>query len=80
LLGAANRDPSIFTNPDVFDITRSPNQHLSFGHGHHVCLGSSLARLEAQIAINTLLQRMPSLKLADFEWQYRPLFGFRALE
>lgn len=80
LLGAANRDPSIFTNPDVFDITRSPNQHLSFGHGHHVCLGSSLARLEAQIAINTLLQRMPSLKLADFEWRYRPLFGFRALE
>ncbi|TXF73742.1 cytochrome P450 [Bacillus subtilis] len=80
LLGAANRDPSIFTRPDVFDITRSPNPHLSFGHGHHVCLGSSLARLEAQIAINTLLQRMPSLKLADSEWRYRPLFGFRALE
>ncbi|WP_426983367.1 cytochrome P450 [Bacillus cabrialesii] len=80
LLGAANRDPIRFTNADVFDLTRSPNPHLSFGHGHHVCLGSSLARLEAQIAINTLLQRMPGLKLADTERRYRPLFGFRALE
>ncbi|NTU24662.1 cytochrome P450 [Bacillus tequilensis] len=80
LLGAANRDPSIFTNADVFDITRSPNPHLSFGNGHHVCLGSSLARLEAQIAVNTLLQRMPGLKLADSDQRYRPLFGFRALE
>ncbi|MDO8226306.1 cytochrome P450 [Bacillus cabrialesii] len=80
LLGAANRDPNRFTNADVFDLTRSPNPHLSFGHGHHVCLGSSLARLEAQIAINTLLQRMPGLKLADTERRYRPLFGFRALE
>ncbi|MFL6976109.1 cytochrome P450 [Bacillus inaquosorum] len=80
LLGAANRDPNIFAHAEVFDITRSPNPHLSFGHGHHVCLGSSLARLEAQIAIHTLLQRMPGLKLADSEWRYRPLFGFRALE
>ncbi|OLQ56019.1 cytochrome [Bacillus licheniformis] len=80
LLGAANRDPNRFTNADVFDLTRSPNPHLSFGHGHHVCLGSSLARLEAQIAINTLLHRMPGLKLADTERRYRPLFGFRALE
>ncbi|WP_420976796.1 cytochrome P450 [Bacillus vallismortis] len=80
LLGAANRDPNIFTNADVFDITRSPNQHLSFGQGHHVCIGSSLARLEAQIAMTILLQRMSGLKLADSEFQYRPLFGFRALE
>ncbi|MFH0346805.1 cytochrome P450 [Bacillus vallismortis] len=80
LLGAANRDPNIFTQADVFDITRSPNPHLSFGHGHHVCLGSSLARLEAQIAIHTLLQRMTGLKLAVSECRYRPLFGFRALE
>ncbi|MCY7806753.1 cytochrome P450 [Bacillus spizizenii] len=80
LLGAANRDPNIFTRADVFDITRSPNPHLSFGHGHHVCLGSSLARLEAQMAIHTLLQRMPGLKLAESKWRYRPLFGFRALE
>lgn len=80
LLGAANRDPNIFAHPDVFDMTRSPNPHLSFGHGHHICMGSSLARLEAQIAVNTLLQRMPGLQLADCEWRYRPLFGFRALE
>nr|WP_087992864.1 cytochrome P450 [Bacillus subtilis] len=80
LLGAANRDPNIFTQADVFDITRSPNPHLSFGHGHHVCIGSSLARLEAQIAIHTLMQRMTGLKLAVSECRYRPLFGFRALE
>ncbi|CAN2255305.1 cytochrome P450 [Bacillus vallismortis] len=80
LLGAANRDPNIFTNADVFDITRSPNRHLSFGQGHHVCIGSSLARLEAQIAMTILLQRMSGLKLAGSEFQYRPLFGFRALE
>ncbi|MEC1791974.1 cytochrome P450, partial [Bacillus vallismortis] len=80
LLGAANRDPNIFTNADVFDITRSPNRHLSFGQGHHVCIGSSLARLEAQIAMTILLQRMSGLKLAVSEFQYRPLFGFRALE
>ncbi|MCI3985276.1 cytochrome P450 [Bacillus vallismortis] len=80
LLGAANRDPNIFTNADVFDITRSPNRHLSFGQGHHVCIGSSLARLEAQIAMTILLQRMSGLKLAGSEFQYRPLIGFRALE
>ncbi|KJJ43084.1 cytochrome P450 [Bacillus subtilis] len=80
LLGAANRDPNRFTNADVFDLTRSPNPHLSFGHGHHICLGSSLARLEAQIAVNAILQRMTGLKLADSERRYRPLFGFRALE
>ncbi|RJS56354.1 cytochrome P450 [Bacillus subtilis] len=80
LLGAANRDPIRFTNADVFDLTRSPNPHLSFGHGHHICLGSSLARLEAQIAVNAILQRMTGLKLADSERRYRPLFGFRALE
>ncbi|MGG1244775.1 cytochrome P450 [Bacillus cabrialesii] len=80
LLGATNRDPIRFTNADVFDLTRSPNPHLSFGHGHHICLGSSLARLEAQIAVNAILQRMTGLKLADSERRYRPLFGFRALE
>lgn len=79
LLGAANRDPKVFAHANEFDITRSPNPHLSFGQGHHICIGSSLARLEAQIAINTLLQRMPSLQLAVSEVRYRKLIGFRAL-
>ncbi|WP_336183370.1 cytochrome P450 [Bacillus sp. 205(2023)] len=79
LLGAANRDPKVFSHANEFDITRSPNPHLSFGQGRHICIGSSLARLEAQIAINTLLQRMPGLQLAVSEVRYRKLIGFRAL-
>ncbi len=63
-LGAANRDPEIFAEPDNFDISRSPNKHLSFSSGIHHCLGASLARLEAKIAISTILSRLPNLRLA----------------
>ncbi|MEC0694008.1 cytochrome P450 [Bacillus atrophaeus] len=79
LLGAANRDPKKFTHPNVLDITRNPNPHLAFGQGIHFCLGSSLARLEAQIAICTLLQRIPNLQLTTPNVQYRKLIGFRSL-
>lgn len=65
LLGAANHDPSHFSNPSHFDITRHPNPHLSFGHGIHVCLGAALTRLEARIALADLLGRLPSLELAS---------------
>ncbi|MCB9760766.1 MAG: cytochrome P450 [Alphaproteobacteria bacterium] len=64
LLGAANRDPRAFDDPEVFDIARSPNRHLGFGRGAHYCLGAHLARLEARIAVGKLLARFPDLRLA----------------
>ena len=64
LLGSANRDPAAFPEPEVFDIARQPNHHLGFGHGAHVCLGAQLARLEARIALRSLLERNPNLRLA----------------
>ncbi|PMC34700.1 cytochrome P450 [Bacillus sp. UMB0899] len=66
-LSSANRDPSEFINPDMFDITREVNNHLAFGKGVHFCLGAPLARLEGEIAIRELLQRMPDIRLKDTE-------------
>jgi cytochrome P450 PksS len=63
-LASANRDERQFSNPDVLDITREPNRHLSFGLGPHYCLGAPLARLEGQVAIGTLLSRLPDLCLS----------------
>ncbi|CAM4292354.1 cytochrome P450 [Bacillus manliponensis] len=72
-LASANRDESIFENPDVFNITRKDNRHISFGHGIHFCLGAPLARLEAKIAITTLLRRMPHIRICgerkDIKWK-----------
>lgn len=64
LLGAANHDPAVFDNPELFDITRTPNRHLGFGMGIHYCLGAPLARIEVKIALNNLLERNPNLRLA----------------
>jgi cytochrome P450 len=70
VLGAVNRDPAQFENPDVLDITRQRNDHVAFGDGIHFCLGAPLARAEGQIAIATLLQRFPNptLETQDPPW------------
>ncbi|MCQ6567843.1 cytochrome P450 family protein [Bacillus mycoides] len=62
-LASANRDETVFENPEVFDIIRENNRHIAFGHGSHFCLGAPLARLEAKIAITALFKRMPSLQI-----------------
>lgn len=64
-IGAANRDPDVFFNPHKFDIERTPNRHLAFGSGHHVCLGMTLARLEASIAITRFIQTFPNYTLSE---------------
>lgn len=63
LLGAANRDPAVFPDPDTLDIKRSLNRHVSFGYGVHFCLGAALARLEAPIALRALVERFPEATL-----------------
>ncbi|RSL30078.1 cytochrome P450 [Salibacterium salarium] len=80
LIGAANRDSKQFSNADVFDITRNPNPHLTFGSGIHFCLGSALARLEAQIAIKTLLQNVVNIHLETKDVEWRKLVSFRAMK
>jgi cholest-4-en-3-one 26-monooxygenase len=62
--GAANRDPEIFENPEVFDITRKPNPHLAFGVGTHFCMGSHIARLEMRVTLEEFLRRYPNPRLA----------------
>jgi cytochrome P450 PksS len=84
VLGSANHDGRAFTDPDTFDPSRLDNRHLSFGLGAHYCLGAPLARLEGRIAFQTLLTRLPGLRLAFPEaglvWRTQPIMrGLRRL-
>jgi hypothetical protein len=79
LLGAGNRDPDVFGDPDTLDITREKSSVLSFGAGAHFCLGAGLARLEGQIVFNALLDRLPKMELVE-EPEYRPTLTLRGLK
>jgi cytochrome P450 PksS len=82
VIASANRDETQFDAPDKLDITRENNRHLAFGQGIHYCVGAPLARLEGQIAINTLLRRLPDLRLNAPEraLRWRPSPFLRGLE
>ncbi len=80
MLGAANRDPKQFKEPDQLNLGRLNNQHLAFSAGLHFCIGAQLARLEGQIAILNLVQRFPEMKLAGPRPEWASTFGFRGLK
>jgi len=79
-LGAANRDPAQFPDPDRLDVTRRDVRHISFGYGIHFCLGAPLARVEGQIALGTLLRRAPGLGLAEPSLEWRESSVLRGLK
>ena len=80
MLGAANRDPKQFKEPNQLNLKRLNNQHLAFSAGPHFCIGSQLARLEGQIAIQNLVQRFPKMKLTGPRPEWAPTFGLRGLK
>ncbi|WP_246663894.1 cytochrome P450 [Phyllobacterium sp. SYP-B3895] len=79
MLGAANRDPLVFQSPEIFRPDRTDQKNLSFGAGIHFCIGTPLARLELQVALKVLFDRLPNLKLCDVP-RYRNTYHFHGLE
>jgi cytochrome P450 len=80
VIGAANRDPAHFADPDRLDVTRRENRHIAFGFGIHFCLGAPLARIEGQVAIGTLLRRWRTLKLVSDTPEWRESSVLRGLK
>lgn len=80
VIGAANRDPAQFPDPDRFDVGRAANKHIAFGAGAHFCLGAPLARLEAQLALRAMSRRCPNLRLSGDKPEYRNNFNLRGLK
>jgi pimeloyl-[acyl-carrier protein] synthase len=79
-IGAANRDPERFSEPEWLDVTRTPNPHLTFGAGAHTCIGMPLARLELRIALRALLERYPSWRFLPQTLALRPTLTFRGYQ
>jgi cytochrome P450 len=79
-ISSANRDPEKFADPDKFDITRWPNQHVAFGSGVHHCLGATLARVEGQEVFKALAERFPRLQIEPEDLEYQPSITFRSLK
>jgi pimeloyl-[acyl-carrier protein] synthase len=80
LVGAANRDPEQFAEPDRLDLSRRENRHMAFGGGIHFCLGAHLARLEGRTAIGELTRRFPDMELATEEIEWRETITLRGLK
>jgi len=79
VMGAANRDPARFADPDRLDLERTDNRHLAFGWAAHFCFGAPLARIEGQLAFAALLERLPRLRLATDQISWRSNLGLRGL-
>jgi cytochrome P450 len=80
VMAAANRDPERFPDPDRLDLARQPNRHVAFGWAAHFCFGAPLARMEGQIAFDTLLRRLPDLRLEPGPLEWRENLGLRGLK
>ncbi|HKT51910.1 MAG TPA: cytochrome P450, partial [Candidatus Angelobacter sp.] len=79
VMGAGNRDPERFPDPDCLDLARTDNRHLAFGWAAHFCFGAALARIEGQVSFATILRRMPNLALQQVPLRWRTNLGLRGL-
>lgn len=80
MIGAANHDPAQFESPEELQLERPKPHSVAFGYGIHYCIGAALARLETQIALSTLLRRLPEMRLTNLTTEYQPIFFLRALK